>query len=185
MDPAFEQETEALAQILDQLDYFQVLKLTQGAGPDQIQEAFHSESRVYHPDRYHSLPESTFKRDVGRIYKRVTESYYVLRDDRRRAKYLSDLASPDRDKKLRYTEESEQESKQAAKKAVEEQIGTTVKGRQLYQQAVKDLQAERGESAVRALKLAMTFEPQNERFKAKLREAEKALSKGGPDFRIR
>ena len=73
----------------------------------------------------------------------------------------------------------------AAKKAVEEQIGTTVKGRQLYQQAVKDLEGNRTESAVRALKLAMTFEPQNERFKAKLREAEKALSKGGPDFRIR
>jgi DnaJ-class molecular chaperone len=185
VDPAFELETEALAQILDQLDYFQVLKLTPDAGPDQIQEAFHLESRVYHPDRYHSLPDSPFKEQVGRIYKRVTESYFVLRDDRKRAKYLSDLASPDRAKKLRYSEESELESKQAAKKAVEEQIGTTPKGRQLYQQAIKDIEANRAENAVRGLKLALTFEPQNERFKVKLREAEKALSKGGPDFRIR
>jgi len=185
VDPAFEAETEALAQILDQLDYFQILKLPASAGPDEIQDAFHKESRLYHPDRYHALPDAPFKEHVVRIYKRVTESYFVLRDDRKRAKYLSDLASPDRDKKLRYSEESEQESKQAAKKAVEEQIGTTVKGRQLYQQAVKDLEADRAENAVRGLKLALTFEPQNERFKTKLREAEKALSKGGPDFRIR
>jgi DnaJ-class molecular chaperone len=185
MDPAFEAETEALSQILDQLDYFQVLKLKQGVGADEIQDAFHRESRLYHPDRYHALPASPFKEQVGRIYKRVTESYFVLRDDRKRAKYLSDLASAERDKKLRYSEESEQESKQAAKKAVEEQIGTTAKGRQLYQQAVKDLEGNRAENAIRGLKLALTFEPQNELFKTKLREAEKALSKGGPDFRIR
>jgi curved DNA-binding protein CbpA len=184
MDPGFELETDATAQVLDQLDYFQILKLTPAAGHDQIQQAFHNESRVYHPDRYHSLPDSPFKQQVNRIYKRMTEAYFVLRDDRKRAKYLADLASPDRASKLRYTEESEQESKQAAKKAVQEQIGTTPKGRQLYQQAVKDLEGGRAENAVRGLMLALTFEPQNQLFKDKLREAEKAAKKA-PDFRIR
>jgi DnaJ-class molecular chaperone len=184
VDAAFEQETATLAQILDQLDYFQVLKLTTSAGPDEIQEAFHAESRAYHPDHYHALPASTFKAQVSQIYKRVTEAYVVLRDDRKRAKYLSDLSSPDRANKLRFSEESEQESRQAAKKAVEEQVGTTPKGRQLYTQAMKDLKAQRAESAVQGLKLALSFEPQNERFKAALREAEKALPKT-PDFRIR
>ena len=182
MDLAFELETEALAQILDQVDYFQILKVPQTATPAEIKAAFYRESRVYHPDRYHALPACAFKEQAGRIYKRVTEAYVTLRDDRKRQRYLADLSGPDRERKLRFTEESEQQAKAEKKKQLEEQIGTTLKGRQLYQQAERDLAAERPDAAVRNLKLALSFEPQNERFKEQLRAAEKLIKS---DFRVK
>ncbi len=177
MDPSFEIETEALSQILDQLDYFQILKLPTSANPADIKAAFYRESRLYHPDRHNALPECAFKEQAAKIYKRVTEAYVTLRDDRRRRKYLADIGGPEREKKLRFTEESEQEAKAAKKKELEEQIGQTPKGRQLYQQAMRDLDGKRPEAAVRNLKLALTFEPSNERFKEKLALAEKLLPK--------
>ncbi|MHB8417988.1 MAG: J domain-containing protein [Myxococcales bacterium] len=182
MDLAFEIETEALAQVLDTLDYFQILKLPQEATPADIKQAFYRESRAYHPDRYHALPPCPVKEHAGRIYKRVTEAYVTLRDDRKRAKYLQDINGPERERRLRFSEEAEKEAKAEKKKQLEEQLGQTPKGRQLYQQAVKDLEAGKPEAAVRNLKLALGFEPQNERFKEQLRLAEKKIVR---DFRVK
>jgi DnaJ-class molecular chaperone len=170
----FANEAETLAQLLDQLDYFQVLKLEQNATPPQIKEAFHRESRAFHPDRYNALPASPLKENVNRIYKRVTEAYVILRDDVARHKYLTDINGPDRANKLRFTPADEQEAREGQKKAHAEQIGTTVKGRQLYQQALKDLEQAKPEAALRNLKMALTFEPGNQLFKDKLAELDLA-----------
>ncbi len=175
MEIEFANEAETLAQILDQLDYFQVLKLEQDATPPQIKEAFHRESRAFHPDRFNALPASPLKENVNRIYKRVTEAYVILRDDVSRHKYLEDINGPDRAHKLRFTPADEQEAREGHKKAQAEQIGTTVKGRQLYQQALKDLAQEKPEAAQRNLKMALTFEPGNQLFKDKLAELDLAL----------
>ena len=177
-------ETEALAQILDTLDYFQVLKLEQTATPAEIKLAFYRESRAYHPDRYNALPRL---RPQGAGARRSTsgstEAYVTLRDDRKRPKYLADINGPEREKKLRFTEESEEEAQAEKKKKIEEQFGQTPKGRQLYQQALKDLEADKPEAAVRNLKMAITFEPSNEKFKELLKTAEKKIGK--LDFRVK
>ena len=172
MDLEFASEVETLVQILDQLDYFQVLKLEQTATPNQIKDAFHRESRLYHPDRYNALPASALKDNINRIYKRVTEAYVTLRDDVSRQKYAADVNGPERASKLRFTPADEQEAREQQKKAQVEQIGTTVKGRQLYQQALRDLEAEKLDAAQRNLKMGLTFEPGNQLFKDKLAEIE-------------
>jgi DnaJ-class molecular chaperone len=182
MDLAFELETEALVQVLDTLDYFQLLKLPQTASPTEIKEAFYRESRNYHPDRYNAMPPCAIKEHSNHIYKRVAEAYVTLRDDRKRQKYLQDINGPDREKRLRFTEESEKEAQAEKKKAIEEQFGQTPKGRQLYQQAVRDLEAGKPDAAVRNLKMAVAFEPSNEKFKEMLKTAEKKVSS---DFRVK
>jgi curved DNA-binding protein CbpA len=171
----FANEAETLAQILDQLDYFQVLKLEQVATPNQIKDAFHRESRLYHPDRFNALPASPLKSNVNRIYKRITEAYVVLREDLTRQKYLADINGPDREQKLRFTPADEQEAREQQKKAQNEQIGTTTKGRQLYSQALREIEQERLDAAVRSLKMALTFEPANQLFKDKAAEVDGAL----------
>lgn len=181
-DLAFEIETDALAQVLDTLDYFQVLKIPQNATPADIKAAFYRESRAYHPDRYHAMAACPLKDNAARIYKRVTEAYVTLRDDRKRAKYREDVNGPDRDKRLRFDEEAEKEAVAAKKAAVLDQFGKTPKGRQLYQAAMKDLQGGNAEAAVRNLKLALGFEPANEMFKEQLKLAEKQIKR---DFRIK
>ena len=52
IDPIFEIETQALSQILDEIDYFRILKIEQHASPEEVKQAYFRESRLYHPDRY-------------------------------------------------------------------------------------------------------------------------------------
>ncbi|NNC17443.1 DnaJ domain-containing protein [Corallococcus exiguus] len=173
---------------LDQLDYFELLGLERTAVPGDIKKAFYKESRVYHPDRFFHLESKALKDQVNELYKRVTEAYYVLRDDTKRKKYLSDIAGPDRAQKLRFTDASESETKAAAKKEQEEQIGTHPKGRQFYTQAQKDLESGNPSAAERNLKMALTYEPANARYKEALAEAQKQTadkSKGDSSFKIR
>jgi curved DNA-binding protein CbpA len=169
-------ELESRCAQLDQLDYFQVLQLAREATPADIKKAFYRDSRTYHPDRFYQMDSKALKDQVNELYKRVTEAYYVLRDDTKRRKYLADIGGPERAQKLRFTEASEAESKAAVKKEQEEQIGVHPKGRQFYQLGAADLEAGRWSSAERNLKMAITYEPSNARYKEKLSEAQKKLN---------
>ena len=183
MDQQFRQEVAALVQALDQLDYFGVLKLSQTAGVAEVKAAYHRESRAYHPDRFAALPDQALREQIGRIYRRINEAYTVLRDDARRKKYVADMAGPDRDKKLRFTEADEAEVKDAQKKKIEEQFGQTPNGRKFYAAALTDIQAGRWEAAERNLKSALMYEPQNAKFKEQMALVEKNRPK--VDFKIR
>src|SRR5262249_31131067 len=77
------------AERLDTLDYFELLGVATTATAAEVKRAFYSESRAYHPDRFFHLTDEAFKAQVHEVYKRVTEAYYVLRDDVRRRKYLA------------------------------------------------------------------------------------------------
>ncbi len=188
MDREFVIEAQALAEALDQLDYFGVLKLPQGAGHADIKAAYYRESRAFHPDRFAAYPDPAFRELVGRIYRRVNEAYTVLRDDKRRAKYLADIAGPDRARKLRFTEADEAEVKEGEKKKIEEQMGQTPNGRKFFATALVEIQAQRWDAAQRALKSALMYEPGNAKFKEQLaavdREIEKTRPKGD-QYRIK
>jgi DnaJ-class molecular chaperone len=188
MDPSFVIEVEALAAALDQLDYFGVLKLPQAAGAAEIKAAYYRESRAYHPDRFAALPDEAFRKLIGKIYRRVNEAYTVLRDDKKRAKYVQDVSGPDRAKKLRFTEADEVQVKEEQKKKIEEQLGQTPNGRKFYAAALVEIQAQRWEPAQRALKSALMYEPANAKFKEQLALVEKELDKTrtrGDQFRIK
>jgi len=167
-------EIESICTILDELDYFQVLKLERTAVVGDIKKAFYRESRTYHPDRFFHVPDASLKEKVNAIYKRVTEAYYVLRDDVKRRKYLADITGPERKQKLRFNEASEAETKAAQKKEAEEQIGSHPKGRQFYTTAMADMESGNWVNAERNLKMALMYEKENPRYKEKLAEVVKA-----------
>jgi curved DNA-binding protein CbpA len=163
-------ELDSICDILDELDYFQVLKIEKMASAADIKKAFYRESRAYHPDRFFQIPDPALKEKVNAIYKRITEAYYVLRDDVKRRKYLADISSPERKQKLRFSDASEAETKAAQKKEAEEQIGTTPKGRQLYATALSDMEKGSWANAERNLRSALMYERENVRYKEKLAE---------------
>ncbi len=185
--PLFFAEAEMRADSLDQLDYFQLFQLPIGATPREVKDAYYRESRLYHPDRFGLLPDPQLKARLNTIYKRITEAYVVLRDDQKRAKYLSDLAGPERLKKLRYTEASGVEQKAESKKALEEQVGTTPKGRECFKNGLREFEARRYEAALRQFKMALMYEPPNALYKEKVKESEVLSEKNRPkeDFRIK
>jgi curved DNA-binding protein CbpA len=188
MDQAFLIEIQALAAALDQLDYFGVLKLPQNATPAEIKAAYYRESRAFHPDRFAAVPDPLVRELVGRIYRRVNEAYTVLRDDQKRARYLADVSGPERAQRLRFTEAAEVQVKEEQKKKIEEQLGQTPNGRKFYATALLEIQAQRWEPALRALKSALMYEPANAKFKEQAdaveRELEKTRTKGD-QFRIK
>ncbi len=180
-DPQFEIEIQLLAQAVDEMDYYQVLKVNQDATPGQIKAAYYRESRVLHPDRFYQSSSEELKANVLKVYKRITEAYMVLKDYEKRNKYTQDINGPERASRLRFTEESEQEQK----KEKDEQTGKTPQAKQCYRQAILDMQQKRWEKAERSLKTALMYEPDNELFKQKLAECEKNIAeKPAPSFKI-
>ena len=178
MDEGFEIEAQALAQILDELDYFQILKVGHNASPVEIKTAYYRESRAYHPDRFFLLANGDLKDNIGRIYKRINEAYVCLRDDVRRGKYQVDIAGEGRAKKLRFIEASENE----LKKDKEQEIGTTPQGRKFFLAGLQDMAGQRFAAAERNFKMAITYEPNNANYKAKRDEAAKLVKS---DFVVR
>jgi DnaJ-class molecular chaperone len=172
VDAGFEIEAQAIAQILDELDYFQVLKVEQSVGPGEIKAAYYRESRAYHPDKFYTLANGELKEAIGRIYRRITEAYVTLRDDEKRKKYLADVTGPERAQKLRYNEASEAEHKEEK----QQEIGKTPNGRRYYALGMTDFNASKFPSAERNFKMALAYEPANENFKQALKQAQDALN---------
>ena len=187
MDLQFLIEVETLAASLDQLDYYAVLKLQPGVGAAEVKAAYYRESRAYHPDRFAAVESAELRELIGRIYRRVNEAYTVLRDDRKRTRYLADVTGPDRARKLRFTEAEEAQVKEEQKKKLEEQFGQTPNGRKFFATAQVELKAQRWDAAERALKSALMYESANPKFKEALAQVQAELEKTRPkgDYRIK
>lgn len=187
--PETASQLAAIADALDGQDYFQVLQLSPSASASDIKRAFYRDSRVYHPDRTFHLADAKVKGDIGTIYKRITEAYYVLRDDAKRKKYLADITGPERAARLRYTEATESELKAEAKKVAEEEFGTTPKGRQFFKAALQEIDRQQWQAAERSLKSAIMYEAGNAKFKEKLALVQAKLEEqrktSGDPFRIK
>lgn len=81
---------------LDRYTYYELLKVTPQASPDEIRGAFHRMALSMHPDRYAQNPDAELRRLIYDIYKRVCEGYRVLMDHEQRAEYQQVLARGER-----------------------------------------------------------------------------------------
>lgn len=169
--PQWAQETKEVAASLEQLDYYQILGAAYEDPIDELKAKYHQLQRNYHPDTFFTSPDADLKDAVMRIAKRVAEAYVVLRDPQKREKYTRDITGPDREKKLRYTEQSDSE----ARREKEQESGKTAQGRQLWAKVNDWLNRGDLKSAERDLKMAILFEPKNDAFKRKLEEIQQQL----------
>jgi DnaJ-class molecular chaperone len=160
-------EILALARIIDQMDYYQLLHVERGASVREVKEAYYLSSRAFHPDANRQLPDE-LQDALAKIAKRVTEAYSVLRDPRRSKAYLEHLEKGNVRMQLA---EAEAEADRQAK----EDQGRTAEGRQYYNLAATDLRRNDYAAAVRNLQTAVTFEPDNEFFKSQLKDARSKL----------
>lgn len=189
LTPAQTAELRRLSLGLDERSYFEILRVPATATAADIKRAFYRESRVYHPDRFFHLPDAQAKADINSLYKRITEAYYVLREDGKRRKYLADLSGPDGRTKLRFTEASEAEHKAESKKAVVEELSANPKARQFFKTALADIERADWGAAERNLKTGLTYDPANQRFRERLAEVQKKTDEQrratGDSFRIK
>ena len=167
LEPA---EIRALARMLDELDYYQILEIDRSAQAPEVKRAFHDSCRRFHPDGHRHLAGDV-REDLERIARRVCEAYSVMRDPRRRQAYDQSLASNDGETRMQLAEANAR-AKRASQEA---QHGKTPKGRRLFLQAQADLERDDLAGAARNLQMALTFEPGNALFKQRLEEIREAL----------
>jgi DnaJ-class molecular chaperone len=162
-------EVVALARIIEELDYYQLLDLRRDAGAGEVKRAYHASSRNFHPDANRHL-EGELRAASQTIAKRITEAYAVLRDPRRRQAYDRSLESgaPTRMQLADASAEADRRSSQ-------DRGGRTPQGRQFFKLAEADVAKGNWAGAARNLQTALTFEPDNALFKERLAQAKKAL----------
>jgi DnaJ-class molecular chaperone len=161
-------EIVALARVIDELDYYQVLHVSREASMNEVRKAFHANSRLYHPDANRHLSED-MQAVVEKIARRITEAYSVLRDPRRNKAYLQHLEAG-QSVRMQLSEAQAEAGRQTV-----EQKGRTPQGRQYYNLTEADLRRDDFAGAARNLQTALTFEPDNEFFKAKLKEVREKI----------
>ena len=172
--PYWAAETKELAAKLDSMDYFEVLGVERDATLQQIKDKYHDLQRAYHPDTFYQSPDDDLKKSVFKIAKRLSEAYVVLREPHRREQYAKDIAGRQRDKKLRFNEESEKSARDE-QQAIH---GKTTQGRKLIQKALRAIEDGDLKSAENDLKTALLFESGNKPLKARLKALRKQM-KGG------
>jgi DnaJ-class molecular chaperone len=162
-------EIVALARIIEELDYYQLLDLRRDAGAGEVKRAYHSSSRHFHPDANRHLA-GELRTASHVIAKRITEAYAVLRDPRRRQAYDHRLESGALTRM-----QLADASAEAGRRSSLERGGRTPQGRQFFKLAESDIARGNWPAAARNLQTALTFEPDNALFKERLAEAKKAL----------
>ena len=167
-------EITALAGILGELDYYQLLHLGSDAKPSDIKRAFHATSRAFHPDSNRNQ-EPEVRRAIDEIAKRVSEAYSILRNPRRRKAYDQQVTA-----KAGVRMQLAEAEAAGSRKQTEAREGRTPQGRQYFNLASASLRQADFASAVRNLQTAVTFEPDNAYFKEQLAEARKKLDAKRP-----
>ena len=164
-------EIQALARIVGELDYYQLMHVRRGASAREVKAAYYSTSRVFHPDANRHLgPE--LREAVATISKRITEAYTVLRNPRRRQAYDRLL---DEGKAVRM---QLAEAQAAANRQALEDEGRTPQGRQYYNLAKANIEREDWAAAARDLQTALTFEPDNALLRERFAEVRRKLGYG-------
>lgn len=153
-------EIRALAQILDELDYYSVLEIAPDASVSEIRAAYHRATRRFHPDGHRQIGDD-LRPVLGCIAKRVAEAYSVLRDPRRRQVYDQQI----RGDSARVRMPLVQAEAEAERQSRDARLGKTPNGRRYFVLAQADLARGDEVSAERNLRTALTFEPDNGVFK--------------------
>jgi len=87
VDPRTRIELEAVAGMIEQLDYYQVLRVPPHSDRRTLEKGFVTESRKFHPDRFHALGDRELQANATQIFRRVSEAWSVLKDPQLRAAY--------------------------------------------------------------------------------------------------
>ncbi len=171
MEPALLNEIITLSSVLDDMDYYQVLKIKPSAFASEIKQAYFNQSRMFHPDKFYNEPPDVLEK-ANKIFKRLAEAYNILSDNDKRVAYTKSIAGTDRQKYLRYDPKLIEQAKAGGQK---EDEGQTPMGKKYYAMAKNSMMNKDYNSAKINLQLAAKMEPANQTFKRKLEEVEATI----------
>ena len=157
-------EIKALARIVGELDYYQLLHLERGASPRDVKLAYHASSRAFHPDANRHLERRAARR---RREHRQARSPRPTRccATATPAGLRRSCSNPGGGVRIRLAEAASDRRTQDTETA---RRARTPQGRQYFNLALLDAKRNDWQAAARNLQTALTFEPDNEFFKSEL-----------------
>jgi len=156
------EEIIVLSEAIDEMDYYQILKVSPDATLNEIKEAYYRETRICHPDNFINLTDPEIKNRIMKVSKLITEAYIVLRDFEKRKRYDTQLKNRDAGGGIRFVEDDS--------KTEEKDDINSPQAKKLYNQALGEILQNRIQDAIKNLKLALVFEPKSQTIKKKLEE---------------
>tara|TARA_B110000037_G_C16995343_1_gene454833 strand:+ start:328 stop:900 length:573 start_codon:yes stop_codon:yes gene_type:complete len=161
-------EIETLTELLDDLDYYNILQVDPLSPMETIERAYRSEARRLHPDRFARHPDREIKRSANKIYRIILESWKTLSDPDSREAYDNELEEGRR----RMSEEAKKSAEEAAARAANPiHAAETEKGLKFWRMALRNWRDKEYSGCKMNIQFALNFEPDNEVFKEWLEKA--------------
>lgn len=184
MDAVLKIKINTLFDIIDELNYYQILRLSEDCVQSEIEEGYQFQGQTFHPKRLEDADEETFTK-AKYILLSLNEAYGVLKEITGRLKYDHLLASGQirlENTKLLNAQESQANNDPAM-------AATNESAKKYWAMGLEAYNSGDFRSAVLQIKFALQFEPNNDIFqewlaKAKI-EAKKAPKQNNNPYKIR
>jgi curved DNA-binding protein CbpA len=175
MDPRLRTrvEIETLYGLVDELNYYRLLKLDDQCPQEDIGTAYRRESRRLHPDRTASLGDSQLKEQANYIFTAINEAFRTLKDPSSRMQYDQELAGGN----IRSSDTSLRSGESAGASDDPEQAATKPSSEKFWKLALRAYREKNFTSCMTNIKFALQFEPDNEVFKEWMEKAKEADKK--------
>ena len=163
---AFLQHIDALYNKVPSLNYYQLLNVSPQDGIDKVKAQFYKLARIYHPDLHRDLPEQ-YQIKLDKIFKTMNEAYRVLSEPNYRKYYEAVLKRGE----LRI------DFSKASKVKPDDPL-LSVKSplaKRYLKTALDNIKRKDYKIAKINLQYALTYEPDSEFIKNKLKEVEELL----------
>ncbi len=192
IDASLDITPELQAQILEfeaSLDkpYFELLDVPRDADTKQIKRAYFSLSKVYHPDRYFRASLGDYSARLERIFRKLVEAYELLSDPATRAEIertMGSIPEPEPEAVVEASEaDAAREWKLPPRKLTKRQTLERLRrhfrippqilaerklsANQFFEAAMVAAKRERWHEAAPSLRLAIAFDPWNEKYRAR------------------
>jgi len=173
---------------LERVSYYELLGVTPLASRKEIRNAYFALSREFHPDRFFRRDIGDFRWRLDSIFKKLTLAYNVLSTSESREEYDQTVmpeikaaqeraAEPEqgKDEKPSDTDAGSSPVKEAAEvqkgRIPKEILERVEKAKQFFDRGIKDLFEKKYASASGNFRLALTYDPYNEKYKKHYEEA--------------
>lgn len=157
-------ELETVSKVIDQLTYYQILKVSPAATESEIRDAFHREALQFHPDQYFSSDDPELKELAKKIYGRVVEAYRTLSSRQKRTEYDQEInqaysANPIDD------EEDEEDVITSVRRKPDWATGNQQPGNKFYKLAEAAYYSRDYKSALMNIQIALGTDETNAKYK--------------------
>lgn len=168
-------ELSTIAEVIEDLDHYRILKVSPMASEDEVREAFHREALQFHPDQYFSDEDPERAELAKKIYSHLVSAYRELIDPEQRVKYDRKIHGGD----ASTSESSEQDFSEDEITSIKRKPSFAQKspGQKFFQLAEKAYASRDLKSALMNLQIALSADPGNAQYERLKKEIEAQLER--------